>query len=237
MPEVWLFGGDGPCRASLGSPYVLAYQHGPKVIELGYMLEPCAPAGSKKRRSKRRVAPLAFVGAGPPPARWVPAARGSSSRVRGSWNKWKHPRRATFEALGALKWEPDAGESRRPTLHVRERSASQWVTELGFAWHWPGRECREDEDVTLRIGTWVEDRFEALAPFDAGDNHGTLVGALVTADEPLMVLARLDHQMYIAPWNGKGYGPWHERKIYGYDEDDEDRADVLWSVLEHECVL
>ncbi|MEZ4384868.1 MAG: hypothetical protein R3A79_26290 [Nannocystaceae bacterium] len=237
-PEsVWLFGEDGPCRASIGAPYILAYKYGPEVIELGYRIDLCGAAKPSAAASQLPFAPLALVAADAPQAKWVAVGRGTSTKVEGPWSAWTHPRRATFEALGALAWTPDGGESRTPTLHVRERSAGAWAAELGYAWHWPGRECHEREETTLRVGTWAGERFEPLPAFDGAKAHGALVGVLATDAAPLVVIGRLDHQMYLAPWDGARFGKWEERRVFGYPVDDEDRRDVLWSVLEHECVL
>jgi hypothetical protein len=224
--EVWLFGSSGPCAAKLGSAYGLAYEEGPRALELGYLLEPCTGD----------FAPIAQLDAQPPPAIWTSAATTDTHELSSTsdWAKWKHDKRAAFEAIGALAWAPNEDETRRPDLHVRVREAES-IVELGFRWHWPAPDCMESELGKSVFGSWNNDRFTPLPQLDPDDEflEGELVGVLALAGRPIAIVSAAKFQMYVAIGTGTGFAAWAQKLTGAYH--DEVTATAGWSVLEHDC--
>lgn len=224
--EVWLFGAAEPCAAKLGSAYALAYDEGPRALELGYLLEPCT----------EDFAPIAQLDAPPPPASWTPVATTATHKLSSTSDQttWKHDKRAALEAIGALAWAPNEDESRRPDVHVRVREAGS-IIELGFRWHWPAPDCTESEHGGSAIGSWTHAGFEPLPRLDPDDEllDGELVGVLALAGQPLVIVSKADFQMYVAVHSGTGFAAWAPKLTGAYH--DEVTATAGWSVLEHDC--
>jgi hypothetical protein len=225
--SVWLFGDAGPCAAKLGSAYALAYNEGPRVLELGYLLEPCTEA----------FAPVAALDQPPPEAHWIEAETTTSEKIVGDWSTWKHDKRAAFEAIGALDWTPSEGDEQQPELHVRVREAGLTSVELGYAWHWPGPVCEESEQVEIEVGLWADERFTPLPPIDEGERFGEvdgeLVGVLALAGQPIVLVGVGKLQMYLAVRTDAGFGAWTFEPTGGYH--DEVTAFAGWSELENYC--
>lgn len=221
-PSVWLFGEAGPCAAKLGSAYALAYNEGPLVLELGYLLEPCTEP----------FAPVAVLDQPPPAAHWIEATTTTSEKVVGDWSTWKHDKREAFEAIGAFAWTPSDGEH-QPELHVRVREAGPTSVELGYAWRWPGPACEESEQVQIEIGLWADEHFTPLPPLDEYERAGELVGVLALDEQPIVLVGIAKFQMYTAVRTDAGFDAWTYQSTGGYH--DEETAYAGWSVLEDYC--
>lgn len=218
--EVWLFGGDGPCRAELGKPYAAAYDDPTLVLEVGFYVQPCTDA----------PAPVAFVGAAPPSAKWVDATTDTADEVSKP-SEWKHPLRSVLVARGFGDWKSADGPKTGPKFHVRIRSAGP-VSELAWAHHWPGDDCEEHEDIDLAIGVVDGEAFTPFAPPSDYASDAELVGTLTLDDRAWVVIADHRFQLQLGWVDGKSID-WTELDTGNYH--DEVTAYWGWSVLEGYC--
>lgn len=219
--KVWMFGPEGPCTAKVLQGYALAYEEINLTLEAGYMLEACAELH----------APVVYIGAEPPQARWVGAEAsvdtglGEPKDAEG----WEHPWRPALAEAGLFDWEPSTDEPDPPSLFVRVREAGP-VVEMGYALHFPGAACEEYEQVHLDVGLSPgPGRFQTI---ESDQTQIELVGALLVGDDPLVVVGDSRFQLQLGVFAG-GKLEWSERLTGDYH--DEDTASWGWSVLETYC--
>lgn len=223
IDEVWLFGPDGPCRATKQRVFASYYEDVVPTLELGWELDPCA----------NDVAPVAHIGPNPPPLAWVSAdVRGDGPITRG---KWEDPLAAELEEQGLWDYEAEVEGERvpKPNFHTRIAEAGP-VVELSFAQHWPGDACEEYEHTSTVLYARVGDDLVPLPESEDFSAWAELEGVLLEDGELVAAIGTNSFQLYV------GTGPLEEGR-YRWTEvitghyHEEDTAYWAWSVLEAYC--
>lgn len=218
-PRVWMFGSSGPCEAKLGSAYAIAEHDGPLVLELGFVVEPCA----------EHFAPVAYLGATPPALSWRDVECSRAAPIE-DVESWTHPERSAYEQLGLFDWKPDDDHASAPEQHwIRSCKIDPVVTELAWSWVWPSEPCWNAERVSRDIGVGRAGTFEPLPRLDEGVAP-ELIGALMAEDQPAAILGAGWPELHIGTQIGGGF-VWTPMIVGGF-HDEVVAASDDWSVLD-----
>lgn len=213
---VWLFGEDGPCRATLRDAYAVVQYEIEPILERGFFLEACTDD----------YAPVGWVGEQPPDLRWHHASFEFDEIVENP-DAMEHPAREQLVELGLLdNIDPDT--KKKAVTHVRILMAGP-VTEFGVMQHWPHPEdCEEMESGAVRTALW--DGTGVPQWLDAGDRFSSpeLMGTLTLDGSVAAIVYDERFQMYVQ--TSTDY-----LEFLTGDYHDEDVAFWGWSVLEGYC--
>ncbi len=191
---VWLFGPEGPCRATVGAPFVGRAYRDVRVLEVSYALQGC-------QLTRQRWAPVASVADSmPADVTWTEATITEPAQF-GEDEKWNHP-------LADHTTRPTAEDQTLPARYVGQARVVGGLQPLPAqaivtgVWEDPQDACKDREMHDVVLGWW--DRY-GVAPLELAlsDDAGTplLVGALVQAGDPqaLLFARELDALLAVVP--------------------------------------
>jgi hypothetical protein len=216
--RVWMFGEDGPCQPTLGSAYAIAEREVSLVLELGYLVEPCAAT----------FAPVAQLGPNPAALRWRDVE--CSPAVQIDPATWEHPQRAAYQQLGLFDWQPGEEQQHAPEQWwVRSCAVEPMIVELAWSWVWPEKPCWDGEQNSREIG-WLRDGTVEWLPWLDRGLAAELLGVLMANEEPVAVFASGWPELHIGTQSGDGFvwtalsvGDFHDEVVAAHDP---------WSVLD-----
>lgn len=191
---VWLFGPEGPCRATVGAPVVGRAYRDVRVLEVSYVLEGCQLAG-------RRWAPVASVADSmPADVTWTEATVTEPAQFLES-ERWNHP-------LADYTARPVAEDQTLPTRYVGQARIVGGLQPLPAqavvtgVWEDPSDACEDRELHDVVLGWWDRRGIAPLGlPFSEEAGTPLLVGALVQAGDPqaLLFARELDALLAVVP--------------------------------------